>query len=86
MRKHRTIEIKVKKELLLEVFCDFCKKKIDNNFVDYEGFGQIKIEFSYPSNYDGDVYTGEICDDCFKKHFKNKLKLEYNIFGLVDKK
>lgn len=82
MRKHKAVEVTVKKEVLLEVFCDFCGKKIDGAFIACKGFGQIKIEFGYPSNYDGDVYFGELCDDCFKKLFKDKIRLEYNYLGL----
>ena len=76
MKKYKTV--KVEKEELTTVICDFCGKKFDKDWIECKGFGQIKVEFGYPSNYDGDVYKAEICDDCFKKLFKDKLKLMYN--------
>ena len=76
MKKYKTV--KVYKEELTIVICDFCGKKFDETVVECRGFGQIKIDFGYPSNYDGDVYKAEICDDCFLKLFKDKLRLTYN--------
>jgi len=76
MKKYKTV--KVPKEKLTAVTCDFCGKEFDETVVECSGFGQIKVEFGYPSNYDGDVYKAEICDDCFLKLFKKKLRLEYN--------
>ena len=76
MKKYKTV--KVEKEELTIVICDFCGEEFDKHWAEYKGFGQIKVEFGYPSNYDGDVYEAEICDDCFKKLFKDKLRLEYN--------
>ena len=71
MRKYKTV--KVEEEELIKVICDFCGKEIDESFIECEGFGKIQIGFGYPSKIDGAVYTGEICDDCFIKLFKDKL-------------
>ena len=71
MRKYKTV--KIEEEKLSKVICDFCKEEIDKNLVEYEGFGKVQIGFGYGSDYDGAVYTGDICDDCFGKFFKDKL-------------
>jgi len=71
MRKYKTV--KKYEEKLTIVICDFCGEEIDKNYVEHEGFGKVQIGFGYPSDYDGAVYTGDICDDCFGKLFKGKL-------------
>jgi len=72
-------------EKLISVICDFCGKEFEKSWLSCEGYGQIKIEFGYPSNFDGDVWEGEICDDCFRKLFKDKIRLEWNYLGLAEK-
>jgi len=76
----KTVEIEA--ETVVSVSCDFCGKEFEEGWLICEGHGQIKIEFGYPSEHDGDVWAGEICDECFKKLFKHKLRLEFNYLGL----
>lgn len=71
MKKYKSI--KVEEEKLTTVICDFCGGKLSKSLVECEGFGKIQIGFGYPSKFDGCVYTGEICDDCFDKLFNGKL-------------
>jgi len=78
----KTVEIEA--ETVVSVNCDFCGEYFIKDWLRCEGYGQIKIEFGYPSNFDGDVWGGEICDDCFRKLFKDKLRLEFNYLGLED--
>ena len=66
--------VKIKKEELFEVVCDFCGKKFDKDFIYYTAFGQIKITFGYSSDYDFGTYSAEICDSCFKTLFKDKMR------------
>ena len=74
--------VKVPAETVVSVICDFCGAEFIKDWIICEGYGQIKIEFGYPSNFDGDVWAGEICDECFKKLFKHKLRLKFNYLNL----
>jgi hypothetical protein len=76
MRKYKTKKIKIEKKELIKVICDFCEKEISESLVRYKGFGQIKISFGYPSDFDMLYFEGEICDDCFRTLFKEKLREE----------
>jgi len=80
MRKYKRVKVKVEKSELVAVICDFCKKEIDESFVEHGGFGRIKISFGYPSKFDLTYFEGEICDECFEKLFKEKLKEERMMF------
>jgi hypothetical protein len=75
MKKTELKEFRIMDEIILAVFCDFCGDEIEKHYIPCEGYGKIHVEFGYPSDYDGDIYKGEICDDCFKKIFKDKLEL-----------
>lgn len=60
-----------------KIFCDFCSKEFEDIDIDTEGFGMITITFGFGSNYDSITNGGfnfDICDDCFEKYIKSKLK------------
>ena len=82
MRKYK--KIKIEKKIIKKVFCDLCKKKIDmedlGNRDSLREGGSIIIHFDYPSKNECETYEGDICDDCFDKIFKNKLKMTYDGF------
>ena len=68
----KTVEIEA--ETVVSVSCDFCEKEFEEGWLICEGYGQITIEFGYPSNFDMMCFEGEICDQCFKKLFYGKLR------------
>jgi len=82
MKEYKTVKEVIEKEKLIKAKCDFCQEEFDEITVECEGFGDITIEFGYGSKYDGIKYSGEICDNCFKEHFKKKLRI-YS-FSYVD--
>jgi len=66
-----------------EIICDWCGK----NFMIYEretdcAFpcgGTVHVNFGYGSRFDTaelKEYTGDVCDDCFEKHMKSRMKKE----------
>ena len=65
----------VEKQEIVEVICDFCKKTFKKDLGVYP-CGSIVIEFGYGSKHDLRRFTGDICDDCFEKHFKENLQEE----------
>ena len=72
MIEKKTVEIEA--ETVVSVSCDFCGAEFIKSWLTCEGYGQITIEFGYPSDYDMMCFEGEICDQCFKKLFKGKLR------------
>ena len=66
--------VEVPAETIVSVSCDFCGAEFIKDLIICEGYGQITIEFGYPSDYDMMCFEGEICDECFKKLFKDKLR------------
>ena len=78
MKKFKIEKKEIEAETVVSVSCDFCGKEFEGSWISCEGYGQITIEFGYPSEHDGDIWEGEICDECFKKVFKDKLRLERN--------
>lgn len=59
---------------LVKASCDFCGEDFDITSVECKGFGNLKINFGYGSRFDGSEFRGEVCDDCFAKLFKNKIR------------
>jgi len=78
MKKFKIEKKEIEAETVVSVKCDFCGGEFIKDWIICEGYGQITIEFGYPSEHDGDIWEGEICDVCFNKHFKYKLRLERN--------
>lgn len=72
----KIVKEEIETEKVITVSCDFCQKEFDKLTVQCEGFGSINIEFGYGSKYDGIRYSGEICDNCFEIHFKEKLRIK----------
>ena len=48
-----------------------------NDKEEYNG-GAFEFHFKYYSKRDGECYKGEICDECFDKHFVKLLKKSKN--------
>ena len=76
MKKVNVVKEEIETEKVITVRCDFCQKEFDKITVICKGYGQVKIKFGYGSKYDGDIFRGEICDDCFDDHFKGKLRIK----------
>ncbi len=76
MKEVKVVKEEIETEKVITVRCDFCKKEFDKITVDCEGFGDIKIKFGFGSKYDGEIYSGEICDNCFDNYFKEKLRIK----------
>ena len=74
MIKIKKIKEETIREEVIEAWCDFCEEKFDDMTVECNGYGQIVIGFGYGSVYDDERWNGEICDKCFDKHFKDKLR------------
>ena len=76
MKEVQVVKEEIETEKVITIRCDFCQKEFDKITIECEGFGSIKIEFGYGSKYDGIIYSGEICDNCFEDHFKEKLRIK----------
>jgi len=76
LKKVNVVKEEIETEKVITVRCDFCQKEFDKITVICKGYGQVKIKFGYGSKYDGDIFRGEICDDCFDDHFKGKLRIK----------
>lgn len=74
----RTDKIENKEvQVVDKIFCDFCGKEFEEIYIEYESFGKMNIIFGFGSNYDSitnDGFNFDICDDCFEKYIKSKLK------------
>ena len=66
IRKQITTDV----ECISKIKCDWCGKesKLEDTITEF------KIQFGVGSKYDDDMYVADICDDCFDKHLKNKMK------------
>jgi len=80
MKKFKIEKKEIEAETVVSVSCDFCGKEFEGSWITCEGYGEIEIEFGYPSKYDGNAYAAEICDECFEKLFKDKIRLERSMF------
>ena len=74
MKKYKIVKKIIEEKELVKVTCDFCGKEFDESFIDHKAFGKIEITFGYSSKYDMTTFRGEICDSCFEKIMKNKLR------------
>lgn len=55
--------------------CDWCGIEFPKETIKMEGYGEVNIFFGYGSKYDEDEkWIGEICDECFEKHLKPKMR------------
>lgn len=77
-KQHKKVEMLT---VVDEIICDWC----GCNFLIYEEKtdytfpcgGTVKIDFGYGSRFDAatpEEWTGDICDDCFEKEFKSKMR------------
>ena len=74
MKKYKIVKKIIEKEELVKVTCDFCGSEFNESFIHYKAFGKINITSGYSSKYDVRTFEGEICDSCFEKLFKSKLR------------
>jgi len=74
MRKIKTIKIETEEKVIDKAFCDFCGGEFDECNVSSNGFGTVGFHFGYGSGFDDDSFYLDICDDCFRKEFSDKLK------------
>jgi len=73
----KTKEVVVPKRKVTKLdksFCDWCGKEFTGEIMQCNGYGTVIIGFGYGSIYDDSKWEGEICDDCFEKKFKKKLR------------
>ena len=63
-------EIIVEETKIIEVYCDFCKKKFNPK---KNKWGEVEIRFWGKENIKLE-YLGEICKNCFNNLFKSKLR------------
>ena len=66
------IYTEVLQPIVEKIQCDFCKiiKKIH----EFQGAYDCSITFGYPSEFDGEQYKFDVCDECFRKHFSHVIK------------
>ncbi len=68
MKVTEKVKEEMTKENVIEVTCDWCKKKFDDLTVECEGYGNVSVSFGYGSIRDEETCEGEICDECFLKY------------------
>jgi len=76
-KKIRKEQVNVEKEVTEEIVCDFCGKSIEFEVIGCNAKlagASLFVNFGYKSRHDGDVFVGDICDDCFDKVLASKLK------------
>ena len=78
MLKAKLIEVKTKEIKVEEATCDWCGKLFGKLRLEDQPYGEVEIRFGYGSKYDGDKWIAEICDNCFDKHLKSKLRKSEN--------
>lgn len=80
MKDFEEITVKVKKKMITSVTCNKCGKSekligpIYEREVDAEAFPTVRMSFGYGSNFDGEIWEFELCEDClveFTKAFKH---------------
>jgi len=76
METKKKIKVEKEEEITDEIICDFCGKKYkaDEDGRCNEPYGTFDIVFGYGSAHDMDRWWGHICDGCFEKTIKPKLK------------
>lgn len=73
MIDRKVIEVTVNEEEITSAKCEWCGKECCFKKLFIQG-GVMRVEFGFGSKNDGDIYEGCICDDCFEKELKPKLK------------
>ena len=76
MIKTKTVEVKTHTTKIIEAKCDWCGEKVKDDTLQVSGYGQLSIHFGWDSEYDDDRWDGEICDRCFEKYLKPKMRLK----------
>ena len=64
-------------ENVTSIICDFCHKDMTDDFKISNGQGSVHFAFGYGSDFDGDYFNLEICDDCFLKRFGRLLDKQF---------
>lgn len=55
-------------DMLLEMFCDCCKKKIQvENGIVKEGIFSIDYPWGYFSKKDGEIHSIDLCEECYDR-------------------
>lgn len=74
MIKLKEVEVKEIRREIEKATCDWCNKEFEKSTFECNGWGDVHIKFGYGSRYDDDLWIGEICDECFEKHLKSKMR------------
>ena len=75
MIKTKRVSRTITEDVINKVTCDWCEKPFDKTTTQCNGYGELNLYFGYGSIYDDDKWIAEICDDCFEKHLKKKMRL-----------
>ena len=77
----KTIKVEVPEVKIISGKCDWCRGGFDKEDLkmNYQPYGEVEIKFGYPSEHDDEKWIGEICDKCFDKYLKPKLRLSKNL-------
>jgi ribosomal-protein-alanine N-acetyltransferase len=78
MRKYKTIS--VSKELVDEIYCNCCGKRIEKNAHQYfQDHLHVEKQWEYHSKKDGKKHEFDICEECYDKWIKSfKISIEKN--------
>lgn len=77
MIKSETIKVEVPEVKIISGECDWCANKFDKEDLKrgFQPYGEVEVRFNYPSEHDEEKWIGEICDKCFDKYLKPKMRL-----------
>ena len=67
--------VKTPETQIEEATCDWCGIGFPKGAINSESYGEVNIFFGFDSEYDEEKWIGEICDDCFEKHLKPKMRI-----------
>lgn len=81
MIKLKTIQVKTSETKVVSGKCDWCGNPFDKEVLklDNHPYGEVEVRFGFGSNFDSEEWIGEICDDCFTKHLKPKIRFNKDI-------
>jgi len=62
----KTKKVSVEIDQPIEYICDGCGKSIKADEY-YSDFAEVHCTFGYPSDFDGEKWSGLLCDKCIKE-------------------
>ena len=67
MKIHKSTTVETQEEIIQDIVCNICAKKIPkNDFGYFEDFLEIKKTWGFHSAFDGETHEFDICLDCYK--------------------